>query len=306
MRLRFKQLRLPYIALTLIVFFSTSCSSPSPAVIPPTTPPTVPTPAVSVSKDVIYATSLEEGGSDWTLDVYSPNETGDWPIVVLLHGLGANKEGYIRVSEILAENGAAVYTANWPDMNVDIATLANGRGFREISETLTCVIYFARATATEFGGDSTHLILVAHSYGALYGAWIALASDYLDAQWEEFHADRDGPPAQVECARSSDSASVNAFIGVGGGRYSAAEVLEERDAELWEIVSPYAHLGRNSGVSIRLLHGEQDTIAKPESSRMFNDVLLEAGYDSRVILFDGGHIVPPQLTFETIIELANE
>jgi predicted esterase len=259
-----------------------------------------------VSKDVIYATSLEEGGSDWTLDVYSPNETGDWSIVVLLHGLGANKEGYIRVSEILAENGAAVYTANWPDMNVDIATLANGRGFREISETLTCVIYFARATATEFGGDSIHLILVAHSYGALYGAWIVLASDYLDAQWEEFHADRDGPPAQVECARSSDSASVNAFIGVGGGRYSAAEVLEERDAELWEIVSPYAHLGRNSGVSIRLLHGEQDTIAKPESSRMFNDVLLEAGYDSRVILFDGGHIVPPQLTFETIIELANE
>jgi hypothetical protein len=55
-----------------------------------------------------------------------------------------------------------------------------------------------------------------------------------------------------------------------------------------------------------LLHGEQDTLAKPESSQMFNDILLEAEYDSRVIMFDGGHIVPPQLTFETVIELANE
>jgi predicted esterase len=220
------------------------------------------TPAVSVTKDVIYATSLEDGGSDWTLDVYTPIEPGDGPIVILLHGLGANKEGYSRESEIIAENGATVYTVNWPIVAVDIATLDNGRGFREISESLNCAIFFMRANTTDIGGDSSHVILIGHSYGALYGAWITLASDAVDTQWE--------------------------------------------DAELWEIVSPYANFGRNSEVSFRLLHGEQDTLAKPESSQNFNDLLLEAGYDSRVILFDGRHIVPPQLTYETVIELANE
>jgi fermentation-respiration switch protein FrsA (DUF1100 family) len=99
---------------------------------------------------------------------------------------------------------------------------------------------------------------------------------------------------------------VDAFIGIGGGRYTAAEVLQERDPDLWEIVSPFSHLGRNLELPIRLLHGERDTTASPESSQRFNDVLLEAGYDSRVILFDGRHIVPPGLTFEAVMELASK
>jgi predicted esterase len=305
-RMGFKQLRLLYNALAMIIIFSSSCSSPPSAVTPPTTFPPDPTPAVSVTKDVIYASSLEDDGSDWTLDVYTPIKPGGGPIVVLLHGLGANKEGYSRESEIIAENGATVYTVNWPIVAVDVATFDNGRGFREISETLNCAIFFALENELDLGGDSENVILVAHSYGALYGAWIALASNQIDAQWEEFHADRNGPRVQVECISSSVSAHVDGFIGIGGGRYSAAEVLRERDAELWEIVSPYAYFGQNSGMSILLLHGKQDTLAKPESSQNFNDILLEAGYESRVILFDGRHIVPPQLTFEAVIELTNE
>jgi hypothetical protein len=47
-------------------------------------------------------------------------------------------------------------------------------------------------------------------------------------------------------------------------------------------------------------------VASPESSHRFNEVLVEAGYDSRVILFDGGHIVPPELTSEAVMELAGK
>jgi predicted esterase len=56
---------------------------------------------------------------------------------------------------------------------------------------------------------------------------------------------------------------------------------------------------------VRLLHGTQDPVAKPESSHMFNDALVEAGHDSRVTLFDGGHIVPAELTAETVLELVD-
>lgn len=272
----------------------------------PTLPPATPTPAITVTNEVIYAISLEESETSWALDVYTPVENGDWPTVVLIHGLGVIKESYIRESKIISESGAVVYTVDWPIRVPDLAALDNGRGYREISETLSCAIHFARATAADFGGDSGHVTLVAHSYGALYGAWIALASDNLDAQWEAFQVERDGPPAQVECERNSDAARVDAFIGIGGGRYTAAEVLEDRNPALWEIVSPFSYLGQNTELPVRLLHGERDTTASPESSQMFNDVLLEAGYDSRVILFDGGHIVPPQLTFDAVIELASE
>ncbi len=56
----------------------------------------------------------------------------------------------------------------------------------------------------------------------------------------------------------------------------------------------------------RLLHGERDTVTNPESFQKLNDALIEAGHDSRVILFDGRHIVPPQLTAEIVLELASE
>jgi predicted esterase len=300
-----RQLNLPFLSLVLILVFSSACNS-RPRADAPTVPLPAPTSSVSVTKDVVYATSLLEDGATWTLDVYTPLEGAGWPVVILMHGLGANKEGYVRASEIVAESGATVYAVTWPAQAVDVAALDNARGFREISETLNCALRFALVTATDFGGDARRVTLVAHSYGALYGVWIALASGSLDAQWEEFAARRGGPAAQVECARNSDSARVDGFVGIGGGRYTAVEVLQGRDAELWEIASPFSHLGRNLELPIRLLHGDRDTLASPESSQTFNSVLVEAGYDSRVILFDGGHIVPPQLTFETVIELASK
>lgn len=296
-----KQLRLQFFVWALILVFGSACNSTQSI-----TPITTPTSSVSVTKDVIYATSLQEDGKSWTLDVYTPVEAVGSPIVVLLHGLGTTKEGYSRESEIIAESGVTVFAVTWPVGVPDISAIDNGRGYREISETVACAIRFARATATDVSGDARPVTLIAHSYGALYGAWIALASDDLDAQWDEFLVDRNGPLAQVDCARSSNSARVDAFIGIGGGRYTAVEGLQERDPELWKIASPFSHIGRNLDIPIRLLHGEQDTRANPESSQLFNDVLLEAGYDSRVILFNGGHIVPPQLTIDTIFELASK
>jgi predicted esterase len=275
----------------------------------PTTPALTPTPSVSAAKDIVYATSLREDASaesDWKLDVYTPLDADGWPVVVLLHGLNGAKEGYARWSESIAENGATVYTANWPDMVVDLAAQDNGRGYREISEALHCAIHFARATAQDYGGDSGHVTLVAHSYGTLYGAWIALASDQLETKWEQHEADRNGPPAQVECARTLESARVDTFIGIGGGRYTDSEVLHNRDPQLWEIVSPIAYLGQYQELPVTLLYGNRDRNSVAESPEMFNDLLLQAGYDSQVISFDGGHIVPVEETFEAVTQLTGK
>jgi pimeloyl-ACP methyl ester carboxylesterase len=305
------------IGLVLTLTLSTACTQApfktaitTPQEIPSSSPPPLPTTTVvSITKDIVYATSLGEDGATrakWELDVYSSQEAGEWPTAVLIHGYGPNKEGYIRASETMAASGAIVYTVNWPAMVVDMAARDNGRGYREISETLNCAIHFARATAAEYGGNPGRVTLIAHSWGTLYGAWFALASESLDAKWEEYAANGDGPPTQVECEMVSDSARVDAFIGIGGGRYQSAEKLQDRNPELWEIVSPFSHLGENLDLAIALLHGNRDNLASSESSQEFNRVLLQAGYDSRVILFDGGHVVPAEITSEALMELASK
>jgi pimeloyl-ACP methyl ester carboxylesterase len=267
---------------------------------------TIATPfAVSVTKDIVYATSLAgEGaaGKPWELDTYAPAGVTGAPVIVLLHGFGVSKEHYAGWSEQIAASGAVVYAINAPVDSTSSMSSGNGRGFRQISEVLACAIGYARATAADLGGDSYRVVLVAHSWGTLYGAWFALGSDSLAADWEAYAASHDGPPAQVECEAYSSLAHVEGFVGIGGGRYADVEKihLQDRNPDLVQIVSPYSYFGQNLDMPIRLLHGEQDGIAKPESSRAFNEALLEAGYDTRFTLFDGGHIVPPELTFETV------
>jgi acetyl esterase/lipase len=288
------------IALGLLSACSTS-SATSTVAAPSNPTPT--TPPGQVASDIGYASSLQEEGESWTLDIYAPSEAGIWPVVVFLHGFGATKEGHIRESQTIAERGAVVYVLDWPTWIEDLAERENGKGFREMSEVVGCGIRFARATAADYSGDSSHVTLIGFSYGGYLGIWTALASNSLDSMWEEFSANNDGPPALVDCERSQNSIIVDAFIGVGGA-YFLAEKFEERNPELWEIVSPIAYLGRDPDFPIRLLHGERDTMAQPESSQTFNDILLEAGFDTQLIMYDGIHLVPPELTAEIVQELA--
>ncbi len=269
----------------------------TPVVVPPT-----PTAQFQVTHDVLYATSLQPEATAWNLDIYSPNGAKDSPVVVFAHGFKAVKEGHKRESQVLTENGAVVYTITWPTWILDLAEKENGQGYREMSEVLTCAIRFARTTAPEYGGDPNRLTLVGFSMGAVQGSWIAIAGESLGSQWEAFANEQGGPAQQVECEEDRVSDNVDIFVGIGGPYY-LLESLEERNEALWKIASPLAHLGENPNLAIRLFHGEQDNYVDPESSILFNDALTEAGYDSEVILYDGGHLVPADLITEVIIGL---
>jgi carboxylesterase type B len=150
-----------------------------------------------VTSDLLYATSLQPEATSWNLDIYTPNEATDSPVVVFAHGFKAVKEGHKRESQVLAENGAVVYTITWPTWILDLAERENGQGYREMAEVLTCVIRYARATAPDYGGDPDRVILVGFSMGALKGSWVALAGGSLAPMWEAFAVEQGGPPPQV-------------------------------------------------------------------------------------------------------------
>ena len=261
---------------------------------------------ILVGKDLVYSNSLTEAGEadkDWTLDIHTPTEGTGRPVIVLLHGFAASKEKYSRLSHSMAEQGMVVYTINAPVRTTPTMAVKNGKGFREFFEVLSCAIGYARSTASDYGGHSDRVVLVAHSWGSLYGSWFALAYDQLAADWDAYALGHEGPASQAACAMETNSDQIAGFIGIGGGRYTDAEQYQDSDPELWKMVSPFSYFGQNQNLPIRLLHGETDGIASPETSQNFNKALLEAGYDSHLRLFDGGHIVPVDLTIEAVLEI---
>ncbi len=295
-----KNIPAKFISMGLVLFILVACKGPDPmpAVIPTETPN-----QVAEANNLVYATRFRPELEEQLLDVYTPEEEGVWPVVVFLHGHGATKEGNsIWVSQAIADQGIVVFTIDWPAMYTDIAANENGKGFRVMYEVVSCAIRFARATAADYQGDPSQVTLVGHSLGASTGAWIALGSDYLEAMWEEYAIIHGGPPSQVECAESLTSDQIDAFVGIAGP-YDWNDKFKESDPDLWNIVSPYAFLDKPQDLSISLIQGEQDNIVEPNVPVQFNDVLLAAGYDTRLILHDGAHMVPIVLTTSAVMEV---
>ena len=320
--------------LTLVLSLLAGCVAPSPtptsAPVPPTSTPIPPTPTpvvatstpmpptpipptptatpsfplpVEVTSDVAYTAPLQPDVPAQRLDVYAPVEPGPWPVVVFVHGYHACKEGHEKLSRAIAEQGAVVFTIEWRISLPVIAVREDGKRFREMHETVACAVRFARATAPQYGGDPDWVVLVGFSAGAWMGGYLALVGDGVAQLWEEFESKRGGPPQQVECLVGGSSARVDAFVGIGGA-YGLSESLKEEDPELWEVNSIDAQLGKNPDLRVRLLHGEWDDTVRAEASVKFDAVLAEAGYDTESTQFEGGHMIPLDLTVETIMEVA--
>ncbi|MBI3732638.1 MAG: hypothetical protein HY259_04160 [Chloroflexi bacterium] len=279
------------------------------AVPPPSTPAPVATPtpltfSIAAAKDITYTVPLQPDVSAQALDVYAPTERKGWPLVVFLHGLGEGKRDYTRISQAMAERGLVVFTLEWPDRTVSIGERENGKGYRQVFETLACGVRFARASAPGYGGDPKRLALVGFSLGAGVGASLAFAGDNPERAWQELAAGRGAPPPQTKCVAEGGSARVDAFVGVAGA-YGAGTTLQNDNPPLWQIINPYVHLGDTLrlNVRVRLLHGTFDSRVPMESSVAFNDALTKAGYDSRLVKFDGSHAVPMPLTLEEVLKL---
>jgi len=294
--------RLLLLIFCLILLALVSCQAQETKSLPG--PTETPTP-IAEAKDLVFATILQPEQKEQLLDVYTPDGDGVWPVVVFLHGLEGTKDGYALVSQSIADQGLVVFTANWPTQLDDMAVKDNGKGFREMYEVIACSIRYARGKAADYQGDPSKVILVGHSNGASYGAWVTLGSDSLETLWEDFAAEHGGPPSQVECTEPSLSTHIDAFIGVAG-LYSWNDRLQEREPDIWKIVSPYAFLDTPLDLPIRLIHGVQDDTAPYEASVQFNDALVAAGFNSKLVTHEKKHMVPIDLTISEILAILEE
>jgi acetyl esterase/lipase len=279
----------------------TSAPQPTstPVPIPPTSAPTsTPVPpaaayTVEVTKDVAYTRPLQPDVPAQKLDVYAPTEPGPWPVVVVLHAYYCTKETlvYATLGKELAGRGAVVFVPTWSSSPSLEATKNNGLLFREASEELSCAVRYARAKATDYGGNPEWVTIFGHAGGQAAEIVQALAGDDSPA-WEEFASSRGGPPPQVECVVTGVPAQADAFVEYAG-LYTVIEFLKEQDPGLWELCSPWANIGKNPGLVVRLVHGELDQVTSVEKVTQFHEALVGAGYDATLTLVKEGQTQVP-------------
>lgn len=290
-------------ALIAIALLAAACSAtqltPAPTRIPAT--PTIvslPTPMpVSVTKDVAYTIPLQPDISEDRLDIYTPIAQKDLPLVIFAHGYAEHKEDYARLYEKIAEQGAAVFGIEWPDRSPLATANDTRKRSRHVSDVFACAIRFARS---RFGGDSAPLILMGFSAGAGVGGAFALGGEEQVGKWDGL--DRVAPMQLIKCVANGGSVHVDAFVGIAGP-YSRGESTQKDDPQLWHLINPYALIGDNKSLRVRLLHGQFDTVVPMDSSLQFNDALTRAGYDSKLIKFESGHVVPFDLATAEVVTL---
>ena len=213
--------------------------------------------------------------ADLPVTVFGPESVGSYPVVVLFHGggwFGGAPTSTAPLAEFLASKGIVVFNATYRTQT---------GGYPESFDDVACALRYARANADNYTTADGPVVLAGHSAGAHLASVVALAGD-------EFGSDC---PAE-------ETATADRFIGLAGPYDPTLyrQVLPaffgtrfENDPAPWEAGSAYSYLGANSGLEMLLMHGDADELVPISSTRLFADVLAEAGYDVEMALVKGAH-----------------
>lgn len=204
--------------------------------------------------------------SDDLLDVYAPEESGPWPVVIIAHGHSQTEHAFRPLAEAIAAEGAVVLNIDYDDALPSLAGI----------EDVACAVRFARANAADYGGDPTRITLIGNSQGAVSGMIVGL----------------NGDAHTRDCVTSEGSALVDAVVAYEGD-YDWAESffyqLRDANPTLWEAIDPHTYIGGNPDLVVRLIHGEGGEIV-PQVPQIvsveFSQVLADAGYDVELSLVE--------------------
>jgi predicted dienelactone hydrolase len=108
-----------------------SPSSPTPTAVPAATPnPKAEAGSLTIetTRNIIYA-NVDEMQTE--LDIYAPSEPGNWPVVVVAHGIGETRGTLSDFAEAIASHGAVVYNIdvihNFPwSKSIELAMILAG------------------------------------------------------------------------------------------------------------------------------------------------------------------------------------
>jgi acetyl esterase/lipase len=258
--------------------------TPSPRPSPTPTPAPSPTPTPSTPGDVVVEREIPftpnvacgDRRCRLRLDVWHPENEGDWPVIVSLHGRPRTRADMEPIARLLAAQGAVIFNADYRGSG------RVERGYPMSFEDAACAVRFARASAADYGGDPSRIVLVGHSFGTYVGSVVTLNGDAYEGA----------------CLAEDGSAEPDAFVGLSGSYHWHDEPIWTTffggrlaaNRSRWRDGDPHTHIGGNPDSEWWFVTERTDPILDPDSSSEFHETLLDAGYDSDLETLDGsGH-----------------
>jgi arylformamidase len=222
-----------------------------------------------VRKDIPYA---DPPNKRQMLDVYSPADAKDLPIVVFIHGGGwkaGDKSGVQKKPAAFNDKGFVFVSTTYrfhPDVTV-----------KQITGDCAKAIRWAHDHAKEIGGDPQRIIVMGHSAGAHLAALVCTDESYLKAEGLDLSILKGCIPVDVSVydipKRLKDGGSVApaTFTAIFG---------ETEEAQ--KAVSPAAHVAKDKHIpAFLILHVASRDDTKAQSTA-FAEKLKAAGIWAKV------------------------
>jgi arylformamidase len=129
--------------------------------------------AQSVKSDIRY---LDPGHGRHVLDVYSPDNAKNAPVVFWIHGGGwqtGDKTNVHQKPQVFADKGCVLVSTNYRLLpEVDMQTIV---------QDVAKAVGWVHSNIAEFGGDPSRIFIMGHSAGAQLAALICIDERYLKA-----------------------------------------------------------------------------------------------------------------------------
>jgi virginiamycin B lyase len=195
------------------------------------------------------------GACTFRTDVYSTAGADSEPIIILAHGgpcVPGCPEYLAQQASALSLEGTVVFNVDYRQEKLRGKIVTNNASYHD----LACAIRFARANATQYGGDPERVTLVGQSFGSIIGPTVALG----------------GNDFKGGCLAKGRGAP-DAFVGLSGAPAPGTS----------------SYIGRNPYLAFRYIAGSADSLDF-DKMRAFVRDLRKAGYDATYTLVEGaGH-----------------
>ncbi|WP_226913236.1 alpha/beta hydrolase [Gephyromycinifex aptenodytis] len=257
---------------------------------------------------------VDDGMPEHTLDIFTPQGSGPFPVLVWAHGGGwragekadlANTDIHMdEMKQALLEHGYAIASVNY--------RLAPANTFPAPTHDIAASVRYLKAHAAEFGLDPERFALGGDSAGAHLSSLVAMAAG--------------DETVQGTLGETSTDSKVDAVVGYYGlydlrgripdqqaqgcdpertgadsshGQLIGADPGSEQGGKIADSASPLTYINEQSPAMI-MFAGRQDCTAPFAQAERMRDALQKASVPTELTIIDTGHADPKFFQDEAI------